>query len=1193
MALPDFAVKRPVTTAMIFLFTLLLGVISLSRLPQELYPPITYPQLTIVTFYKDAAPEEMEILITKKVEEAAGTVSGVRRINSTSKEELSLVIAEFSWGTDMDFAGLGVREKIDLIKESLPRGCEDPVVMKYNPFELPVVVLNITGEDIAPGDLQHTVRNIIKNELEKADGVASVNILGGATREILVEVNQDKMMSKGLAITDITEALNKANLNYPAGTVEEQFYEYLIRTMGEFKVVPEIKEVVVGIDDRTKKDRFQEYGQEDQKEKQERSVQNKRLIMLKEIAAIKDTFKEKTSVSRYNQKDSISISIQKQAGTNTVAVANSIKGVLKQLKEMLPAGIKINLVYDQSKFIKGAIAGVGDAAWQGGILAFLVLYFFLRNFWSSFIVTLNIPISIMVTFALMYFSGITLNMISLGGLALGVGMLVDAGIVVIENIYRHTQEGKSSKEASIYGTNEVAGAIAGSILTTIAVFLPMIFVIGIAGQLFKELAFTVTFSLLASWAVSLTLMPLFASRQRRIPEVEKTKNQTGALVNILDNIHKLNDKALLIFLNHKAIALTAVFFIFLTACVLLPFIDKELLPRVDQGQFIIKLNMPPGTKLETTDSVAKKIENSLFDCTEVKEVTVSIGSSKEKKGEQLLETMGPHQGQIIVTLKPKARLGRTGAGYRTKSTSQVVQRLKSSLSGQNLSGADVNYILQESIFGGAFQSGKPIVIEVKGQEIAKLKEICDEIKTELKRITGLYGIEDDLVPASPEIKANVNKEKASNYNLSVSDIALTAQTAVKGYTATKFKQEGREIDITVRLREKDRNRMEKVRRLSLHSPLGMDVPLAEVAYLTKGTGPTEIKRLDQQRTVLITASILNRSFNEASSDVESALKKIKTHRGYSVELTGEKQEMRESFSSLMFALILSVVLVYMIMAAQFESLWQPVIIMFTIPLSLIGVILVLFVTHTPINAMVILGVIILGGVVVDNAIVLIDYVNTLRKEGLPVYEALVKASHTRLRPILMTSLTTIFGLIPLGLGIGEGAELQRPMAITIMGGLTVATFFSLVVIPTLYLSFEGIGARFRRPQPVVEAAEEKPSEPMPMEIKPPQKFEILLPPKEEPKKLIELPPPAKETPTPATAERGGIPVEIWNSLTTRQQELVEYLRKNLKVTRKQYSDIFNISIPTAARDLKFLTDSNILEFKGPAGPGRYYMLKGL
>ena len=704
MGLPSFSIRRPVTVVMFFLGIVLFGLISWTRLQQELYPPITYPQLSVVTYYKDAAPEEMEILITKPVEEAVGTVSGVRRISSISKEETSLVIAEFSWGTNMDFAALGVREKIDLIKESLPRGSEDPIVIKFNPFELPLMVLNITADKISPAELRKTVNKIIKNEIEKANGVAAVNITGGRIPEVLVEIDQDKLMSKGLVLNKVVELISKSNLNYPAGTIEESFYEYLIRTIGEFKVTGEIDNLVVGLDDRNKKSEYTEYGLEDQMEKEARATPDTRLIFLKEVASVKEAFKDKTSVSRFNDKDNISVAVQKQADANTLEVANHVKDILKRLKKVLPKNINIHIVADQSTAIKANIHGVRDAALQGGLLAFLVLLFFLGNVKSAAIVALNIPISMMVVFALMYLSGITINMISLGGLALGVGMLVDNGIVVIENIYRHRQEENMPlKEASICGATEVGGAITGSTLTTIAVFLPMIFVVGIAGQICKDLAFTVTFSLLGSLIAALTLIPILSSKVRNIPTVV-VEDEKGLAGMLLGPLQAFTQNTLTFFINHKSACLGMVLLVFLGTCLLFPVLDTELLPRVDQGEFIMKLELPPGTKLDFTDSIAKRIESYLFELKDIKSVTVNIGSTKEKKGTALLETMGPNQAQIIVNLKPKARFGRLGEGYRIASASDVLQKIKKQLGPEDLGGANVEYILQESVFKSAFQS---------------------------------------------------------------------------------------------------------------------------------------------------------------------------------------------------------------------------------------------------------------------------------------------------------------------------------------------------------------------------------------------------------------------------------------------------------------------------------------------------------
>ena len=1260
MALANFSVKRPVTVIMFFLGVVLFGLISWTKLQQELYPPITYPQLSIVTFYKDAAPEEMEILVTKPVEEAVGTVSGVRRISSISKEETSLVVAEFNWGTNMDFAALGVREKIDLIKESLPRGSEDPIVMKFNPFEMPLLVLNVTADSTSPQELRRVVNKLIKNEIEKADGVAAANITGGRTPEVLIEIDQDRLMSKGLALNKVVEFISKANLNYPAGTIEESFYEYLIRTMGEFKLVSEVDDIVVGLDERREKDQYQALDPQAQAEQEGRRPASTRLILLKDIATVKETLKDKSSISRYNKKDNISVAVQKQADANTLSVANNVKSIIKRLDKVLPRDVDINIVADQSTAIRTNIRGVRDAALQGGLLAFLVLLFFLQNVRSAAIVALNIPISMMVVFALMYLSGITINMISLGGLALGVGMLVDNGIVVIENIYRHRQqEKKGIKQASVSGATEVGGAITGSTLTTIAVFLPMVFVVGIAGQICKDLAFTVTFSLLGSLAVALTLIPILASRVKDIPSVLEgdTTGPAGILVGILQSV---TEKILDFFIDHKALALSVVFIIFVASCALIPMLDSELLPRVDQGQFTIKLDLPPGTRLDFTDTVASRIESYLFVLPEVESVTVNIGSTKEKKGTALLETMGSHQAQIIVSLKPKAKWGKIGPGYRINTTQEVLQKLKNQLEPEDLGGAHIEYIMQESIFKSAFQAGAPVVIEIKGQDLDRLRRITESVEEKLGGVPGIYSIRNTLVAPAPEVKVSVFKDKAATYSLTTSDIALTAQTAIKGFVATKFKKEGEEIDVRVRLQKKDRDNMARVRRLQLHSQLGIDVPLAELAYFSVGKGPSEIKRKDQERSVIVTASIFEKSFNDIADQVTGFLSKMKLKTGYSAELTGEREQIQESFTSLQMALILSILLVFMIMASQFESLWQPFVILFTIPLSIIGVILILLLTNTPLSIMVILGIIILGGIVVNNGIVLIDYTNILRKEGVSAYDAVIMASKRRLRPIVMTALTTILGLVPLALALNEGAELQQPMAIAVIGGLAVSTFLSIIVIPTIYLGLESAIVLFKKrvfgieeelpPEPPVEETPppkptppptpeapkepekdvgdefikkeskiefeedlEKPTEPpkkidipdedmKPLVIEPEKKEEKPVEKSEKPKpiELPEAPKDIKEPPVVApeppaepktdTIARGGLSVDVWDSLSKRHQDLIAYLRTSRKITRKEYADKFDISVPTAARDLKFLSDKGILNAKGPAAVGRYYVL---
>jgi len=1090
MRLSRFSIRKPVTTTMIFLAVTLFGFISWKRLPQELFPAIAYPQMTIVTLYGNAAPEEIETLITKPIEEAIGTVKNLKRIKSISREGVSMVTTEFDWGTNMGFAHLELREKIDPVKEILPLEAEDPTIMPVNPFSRPIMILSITGNE-TPQELLKITRRI-KDKIEKVTGVASATISGGKEREILVEVDQGRLQASKVSILSLVEALKNSNLNYPAGTTKGKLYEYLIRTMGEFKTVPEIKDTVVEVDTLKSPKQVQEITQGEEESK---SDEDKRLILLSDLATIKDTLKEDTSFSRQNGKDNISLAIQKQAEANTIQTVKRIRTALEELKLSLPRGTNLDIIYDESISIKKSIKGVTDAAIQGGILAFLVLYLFLRSLRVSTIICTSIPISIMATFSLMYFKGISINMMSLGGLALGVGMLVDNAIVVIENIFRHNQLGLPRKEAAVKGAEEVNEAITSSTLTTIAVFLPMLFVVGIAGQLFKDLLFTITFSLIASLWVAVTLVPLLAAGKKgdtgkkgdRLlfnngdnPKKGKGDNPVSLSplkkTKIMDTYSRLLSRCL----AHKSLTTIVVLSLFVLSLLFLFATSREFMPKIDQGEFIIKVNMPIGAALQATDSVTKKIEELLRKIPEVKDITATVGSSSEN----VLEMLGSHQAQLVVKLwrgklpkatkdssKSKTGKARSGAQlfqqlkslkWKTKarSSAEVIQDLKSMLKDEKMAAmAEIEYILEESALKSTLEVAAPVVLEIKGPRLDVLKKISEEVAQEIESIPGIYGVRTSLALPSPETKVHVDKDRAAAYNLSVTDIARTALIAIRGYVSTKFKEEGREIDVTVRLRPEDRADASKLRALTVHSNMDIEIPLAEVATLTTGKGPSEIKRLDQQRAILITANIFKRSLNDTIKDIKEKLRKYQNISDYSVILSGETQKMSESFKSLRFALILAVLLVYMIMAAQFESLWQPFIIMFTLPFSLIGVALALLVTHTSLNAIVLMGVIMLGGIVVNNAIVLIDYINTVRREGIEIEEAVRRAGMTRLRPILMTTLTTVLGLFPLALGFGEGAELSAPLAITVIGGLSSATFLTLLIIPYFYLAGEKVFER--------------------------------------------------------------------------------------------------------------------------------------
>jgi HAE1 family hydrophobic/amphiphilic exporter-1 len=1040
MGLPDFSTRKPVTTIMIFLGVMLFGVISLSKLPQELFPPITYPQLTVFTVYANAAPEEIETLLTRPVEEAVGTVSGLKGIRSISKEGISLVMAEFDWDQNMDFASLRTREKVDLIKARLPRDASEPLVVPFNPFELPVMTISVTGNR-TPVQLRQIATDILKEELEKIDGVASASVEGGLEREILVELNQGKLKVHNVSVLEVTDAITNSNLNYPAGTIKESFYEYLIRTLGEFQDISEVEQVVV----KSKRPEEEERRLPFDQELARREISGRtQLVLIKDIAQVKDTVKDRSSYSRYNLNENVSVSVQKQAQVNTMQVINRIREAFPRLQKLLPPDVKMDIVYDQSIFIRDAINGVRDAAFQGGILAFLVLLAFLRNVKSSAIVTLSIPISVMIVFTFMYFGGLSINMMSLGGLALGVGMLVDNAIVVMENIFRHREMGKPAVQAATEGAEEVSNAIVASTLTTIAVFLPMIFVVGIAGQLFKELAFTVTFSLIGSLWVALTLIPLLSCKLGG----SKEKAAKGASAFEGGKTWKMvlekYDKTLRYFLARKKIGLAVVFFIFISSFFLVNFLEKELMPKPDQGQFIIKVDMPVGTKVDETNKVVLRVEKVISGHPVVESVSAIVGATRGESAKDIVKSMGSHQGRIIVNLKEKRGKAKT---------IDVVQELQESFKqAGGAKNAKIEFALGQSLIGGAFGGGgKPITIEIKGEKLEVMESIARQIEAGLEKIPGIFGIEDDVPEPSPEVRINVDKDKSSLYSISVVDLARVAQTVLRGYIPSQFKEKGREIDIRVRLREEDRDSYDKLERIQINSPMGVMIPLGTLADFRRGMGPSAINRVGQERTVMVFAGVAGQKLADVSADVSKMLGGMKFESGYRVKLAGESEEMKKSFASLQFALILSIVMVYMIMAAQFESITQPLIILFTVPLSLIGVLVALFVTNTSISVVALLGVIMLGGIVVNNGIVLIDYTNILMQKGKPMYDAVIEASTARLRPIIMTALTTILGLLPMAVAVGRGSELRAPMAIAVMGGLIFSTFLTLVVIPSIFI----------------------------------------------------------------------------------------------------------------------------------------------
>ncbi len=1052
MKIVTFSIHRPVTITMFMVAAVVFGFVAFGRLPINLLPDISYPTLTIRTEYPGAAPGEVENLISKPIEEAVGVVSGVVRTSSISRPGLSDVIIEFDWGTNMDFASLDVREKLDMIL--LPQDAKVPVLLRFDPSLDPIMRVALAGdEDLI--SLRLLAEERIKQDLESLDGVASVQVSGGLEEEIQINVNEGKLAQLGIPITQVVQRLNQENINLTGGTLKEGEAEFLVRTLNEFKTVDEMHDIVVG-------------------------MRGGAPVLLEDIADIRKGHKERKVITHLNGKESVEIAIYKEADKNTVAVAGAVKKRLKSIMDeyqRFNVPIQMTIVNDQSVFIENSVNEVRNAALYGGLLAILILYLFLRSFKSTFIISLAIPISIIVTFFFMYMSHVSLNIMSLGGLALGVGMLVDNAIVVLESIDRYNRRNLSPEEAADKGTAEVGQAVIASTLTTICVFVPIIFVQGIAGQLFNDQALTVTFSLLASLLVALTLIPMLASRRiqstAKSPDAAKAPPHKNRFKQMLEAIFvnvpvaaalwlkKITggasrtlgvpfrfvlDKfdALLatvtrqypVFLDrvlqHRGRFLLGTLVLFVLSLFSVRFIGNELIPEMSQGEFFVDIQMPIGTPLEQTDRIINQMAAvarpvpGVVSVYSVSGTSAQMGFSATEQRENL--------GQLHIQLQK----GMVGAAEQ-----EVMDQLREKF--QQFPGVEYKFS-RPTLF--SFKT--PIEVEVRGYNLQELERISLALAQQMRDIRGLRDVKASTEGGNPEVQIVFNRKRVAQLGMDVSTIGNIIRAKVQGDVATEFNRMDRKIDIRVRNRDEDRKNVEDLRRLTINPNGAIPIPLASVADVKLERGPSEIRRVDQERVALVTANLKGRDLGSVTRDIQAIIDRLQLPPDFRVNIGGQQREMATSFDSMKLAVALAIFLVYLVMASQFESLVQPFIIMFTIPFALIGVVLTLLITRTPISVVVFIGVIMLAGIVVNNAIVLIDYINHLRREGIQKREAIKQAGQVRLRPILMTTLTTVLGLLPMALGLGEGAEVRTPMAITVIGGLLVGTLLTLIVIPTVY-----------------------------------------------------------------------------------------------------------------------------------------------
>lgn len=1070
MSIVDTAIKRPVTIWMATFAIVLFGLVGLSRLAVNLLPELSYPTLTVRTTYAGAAPSEIEQLISKPIEEAVGVVKGLRKISSISKPGQSDVLLEFEWDVAMDITSLEVREKLDLI--SLPLDVEKPLILKFNPSLDPIIRLGLQPVNAVSTNNEAGIRTLtamrtygeydVKRQLESIAGVASVKLGGGLEQEYQVIIDQHKLAQLNISSQQISQLISRENINISAGKLIEGNTQYLVRTLNQFNDIKQIGDLVV----------YQE---------------NDQIIYLKNIATIKDSYKERTDITRINAKEAVELAIYKEGDANTVEVANRIKKQLERNKKNGDDRYELTLVYDQSTFISNAISEVKSAAIIGGLLAMLVLYLFLRSIIPTLIISLSIPVSVIATFNLMYANDITLNIMSLGGIALATGLLVDNAIVVLENIARYKEQGLSNKKAAAKGTKEVSGAIVASTLTTLAVFIPLIFVEGVAGQLFHDQALTVTFALIASLLVALTLIPMLASRDKSTPSNDEGITPTltysqrslsqkviyvvtwplrcifilipiAALRAFLLMFHGIS-KVLGVVLNpvtamfNKSFDVISHFFThFLTIALahplktliitltlassslfIAPRIGVELLPPLAQGEFYLELELSPGTPLVKTDEAINEISTLLRDDKRVKSTYSLSGSgslmtSSASKG-------GEHQArlQIIVT----DQVHEHAVMNKTREIARKVVGASNEINRPAL-----------------FTLSKPMSIELASYSLDSLNTHSKQLATLMNDSLVFDDVINSMRRGQPELSIIFDHQRIAHLGLNSADISELISVKVGGNVASQFTLFDRKIDILVRSHLSQRNSINDLRAMIVNPNDQHPISLSSIASIEETVGPAQINRINQQRVAVISANIAVGDQQTAINAANNMIEQLDLPLNVTSNFGGQSEEMAQSFNSMMMALALAVFLVYLVMASQFESLLHPLLILFSVPLAGVGSLLGLYITGTNISVIVFLGLIMLSGIVVNNAIVLVDRINQLRSEGIEKSVAILQAAQSRLRPIIMTTLTTILGLLPMCIGLGEGSELRAPMAITVISGLIVSTLLTLIIIPVLYRLFD-------------------------------------------------------------------------------------------------------------------------------------------
>ena len=1017
------AIHRPIFTTMVTLIVVIIGGISLRRLPIDLMPDVTNPVVSIRTEYENASPEVVEELVTRPIEEAMAAVPGAEEVTSNSSEGNSNVTVKFTWGTDLDVAVSDVRDRIDRVINRLPDDCDRPTLFKFDFASMPIVFIGVSSE-MDPVEMRTLIDDQIKFRIESINGVASMTIFGGREREISVDVDPYRLRAMGVSLDQVMSVLRRANINRPAGYIDSGNHEITIRAPGEFATVDEVRGTVIFVKDGTP-------------------------VRIGDIAVVSDSMNRVRRISRIDGMDGVRIAVMKQSGANTVEVAGRVIEELDNIREDY-SNLNIKVIVNSADYINNSIDNVSTSAITGGGLSIILVLIFLRNILSTLVIAVSIPVSIIATFAVLYLNGLTINLMTLGGLALGVGMLVDTSIVVLENIYRiRDEEGLPPDESAEKGTDEVLSAIIASTLTTLVVFLPLTFIEGMAGLMFREFALVVAFSLICSLAAGVFLVPMLAVRMMRLESEKKRSGLVKRFFDVSESGFRLMENeyksAISWCLDHRLITLGATFVLLIGSCLLMTKIDSEQMPKTDEGNLIIDAEMETGVRLDLMSERTRVLEQLVFQHVPERRAMISNVGGSNWRG------AATHQASLNVRMGTRGERQRAGM----RSTEQVARDLR--LIFADVPGMEIRVREGRSFGrGGMGSSNEPVVVEIRGYDMDLANEVAHQVLDIMRDIPGVADARITREGRVPEAQIHIDRQKAADLGLWIQDISTFLEICMAGKEAAQFRVDGKEHPIMVRLADSEKMTMDELLGLSITNSDGRHVSLRNVVNVDYGRGPTVIERKNQQRVTIVRGALSGeRALGSVMEELRDAMRVIPMPSSFSLDYGTEYQDQMDMLWDLTFGVVLALVLVYMVMACQFESLRDPFVVMFSVPLAAIGVLVILFLTDTTINMQSMIGCIMLGGIVVNNAIILVDYANLLRRrDGYSVRTSLEESGRRRLRPILMTALTTILGLVPLALGWGDGGEAQAPMARAVVGGLFTSTFITLLVIPVVYSLIE-------------------------------------------------------------------------------------------------------------------------------------------